>query len=85
MGQDRDPIINKEQRRAVLSGNPELLQKGRGRGHLFISVFSHTPICAAVGGRNAAPQPVCSAKDDRTGQIPHIPDTKPIPWQQKQP
>lgn len=48
VGQDRDPIINREQRKTVLSGNPELPQKPRRRrrgwGHLFTSVFSHAPL-----------------------------------------
>lgn len=54
---------------------------GGGGGHLFTSVFSHTPLSSAIGGGNTAAQPVCSAKDDRYGQIPDIPDTKPVPRQ----
>lgn len=82
VGQDRDPIINRKQRRrSVLFGEklPPPLKKG---GVLLVtSVLSQTPFSASTGGRNTAAKPVGTAKDDRAGQVPHIPDTKPVPGQ----
>lgn len=82
MGQDRDPIINREQRRTVLSENPEPpLKMEAGGAPIHICLLSYSSLSAAVGGGNTAAQPVCPAKDDRPGQIAHISDTKPVPGQ----
>lgn len=50
-----------------------------------ICFLSSSSLSASAGGRNAAAQPVCAPKDLGAGQVSHVPDTEPVPGQQKQP